>query len=167
MAHRWRLEIVLMTVAPVFVRRLFGRGVGKPSGDLTFGQRVADGLASLIGSWRFIIAQTAILAAWVALNAFGIARFDIYPFILLNLFLSFQAAYATPILLMSQNRQAEIDRQTLQEDLAIDKAEEASLRGVNARLDLITDVLAELLLRSPPRALPAEPKAARKKAPKK
>jgi len=131
-----------MTVAPVFFRRLLGRGTAKKG--LTFGQKVADGLAALIGSWRFIIAQTIILAAWVALNAFGFAHFDMYPFILLNLFLSFQAAYATPILLMSQNRQAEIDRSTLNEDLETDRAEATDILAIKA-------ALAEILLRLPPK----------------
>ena len=77
----------------------------------TVGQRVADGVARTMGSWRFIIIQSAILAAWVVLNTVGIIRhWDGYPFILLNLALSFQAAYAAPIIMMSQERQEAKDR---------------------------------------------------------
>ena len=79
--------------------------------DRTFGQRAADGFAKAAGSWRFIIIQSIILAVWILLNVTAwIHRWDIYPFILLNLCLSFQAAYAAPIIMMSQNRQAARDR---------------------------------------------------------
>ncbi|MGC4192502.1 MAG: DUF1003 domain-containing protein [Thermomicrobiales bacterium] len=61
-----------------------------------------------MGSWRFIIIQTAILISWIALNVIGWTHhWDPYPFILLNLALSFQAAYSAPIIMMSQNRQAQ------------------------------------------------------------
>jgi uncharacterized membrane protein len=78
----------------------------------TTGERAADGVAAAMGSWRFIIIQSAIVAAWIALNLVAVARhFDPYPFILLNLLFSTQAAYAAPIIMMSQNRQAAKDRQ--------------------------------------------------------
>jgi uncharacterized membrane protein len=75
------------------------------------GERAADAVAVAMGSWRFIIIQSAIGAAWVALNLVAVLRhFDPYPFILLNLLFSTQAAYAAPIIMMSQNRQASKDR---------------------------------------------------------
>lgn len=75
------------------------------------GQRVADAFAAMMGSWSFIICQSAILIVWVTLNVVGwVQAWDPYPFILLNLTLSFQAAYAAPIIMMSQNRQADKDR---------------------------------------------------------
>jgi uncharacterized membrane protein len=78
----------------------------------TTGERAADAVAAAMGSWRFIIIQSAIVAAWIALNLVAIFRhFDPYPFILLNLLFSTQAAYAAPIIMMSQNRQATKDRQ--------------------------------------------------------
>ena len=78
----------------------------------TSGERAADAVAAAMGSWRFIIIQSAIVAAWIALNLVAILRhFDPYPFILLNLLFSTQAAYAAPIIMMSQNRQAAKDRQ--------------------------------------------------------
>jgi len=86
----------------------------------TFGERAADRFAAVVGSWPFIIAQTAILLGWVVLNvvAWSLA-WDPYPFILLNLVLSFQAAYASPIIMMSQNRQARLNEQRNRLDLQI------------------------------------------------
>jgi uncharacterized membrane protein len=78
----------------------------------TTGDRAADAVAVAIGSWRFIIIQSVIVAAWIILNLVAVLRhFDPYPFILLNLLFSTQAAYAAPIIMMSQNRQAAKDRQ--------------------------------------------------------
>ena len=75
----------------------------------TLGERIADGFAAVVGSWTFIIIQSGLLLAWIALNvAQLVSPWDPYPFILLNLALSFQAAYATPIIMMSQNRQSRI-----------------------------------------------------------
>ena len=75
------------------------------------GDAIADGVCRLMGSWRFIIAQTVIVAGWVALNlAAVLAHWDPYPFILLNLLFSTQAAYAAPVIMMAQNRQAAKDR---------------------------------------------------------
>jgi uncharacterized membrane protein len=75
-----------------------------------FAERAADTVAGIVGSWRFILIQSALLFAWIAFNALSSARVDPYPFILLNLLLSFQAAYTAPVIMMSQNRQADIDR---------------------------------------------------------
>jgi len=79
--------------------------------SLTFGQRLADSVANGMGSWRFIIIQTVIVLLWMILNLIAyIYHWDPYPFILLNLLFSTQAAYAAPIIMMSQNRQNERDR---------------------------------------------------------
>ena len=99
------------------------------SETLTFGSRIADKVASNMGSWRFIIIQTIIVAIWMLLNVFAyISHWDPYPFILMNLFLSAQAAYllnllfstqaayAAPIIMMAQNRQNERDRVQAQAD---------------------------------------------------
>ena len=87
---------------------------------LSMGQRTADAFASLIGSWRFIIVQSILLMIWMALNlAAWVNHWDPYPFILLNLVLSFQAAFAGPIIMMSQNRQTEKDRIAAQLDYEI------------------------------------------------
>jgi uncharacterized membrane protein len=86
----------------------------------TTGERVADVVTSWIGSWPFLIIQSLLLFAWMIVNLVGWWRhWDPYPFILLNLVLSFQAAYATPVIMMSQNRQARIDDRRNRLDLQI------------------------------------------------
>lgn len=86
----------------------------------TFGAKLADNIANFVGSWPFIIIQSILLIIWVVLNVLKVVGFDPYPFILLNLFLSFQAAYATPMILMSGNRRADKDRKQAALDLKID-----------------------------------------------
>jgi uncharacterized membrane protein len=86
----------------------------------TTGERVADRFATVVGSWPFIIGQSVVLAIWVILNLLAWTRhWDPYPFILLNLALSFQAAYASPIIMMSQNRQGRLAERRNQLDLQI------------------------------------------------
>ncbi|HWD60601.1 MAG TPA: DUF1003 domain-containing protein [Stellaceae bacterium] len=83
------------------------------------GERIADQVASFIGSWRFIIIQSVIFFVWVVVNTiwlFDRYQWDPYPFILFNLFMSAEAAYSSPLILMSQNRQAERDRVQAQHD---------------------------------------------------
>ena len=83
----------------------------------TFGQRVADSVANGMGSWTFIIWQTIFVLIWMALNVVGfVSHWDVYPFILLNLIFSTQAAYAAPIIMMAQNRQNQRDRVQADED---------------------------------------------------
>ena len=86
-----------------------------------FSIKLADKISEFIGSWRFIIIQSTILTIWVILNIIGLFHFDPYPFILLNLFLSFEAAYATPLILMSATRQSEKDRAHLLHDVELDQ----------------------------------------------
>ena len=89
----------------------------KHTSSLNFGDRLADSVANGMGSWKFIIWQTAIVVIWMALNIVGfIEHWDAYPFILLNLIFSTQAAYAAPIIMMSQNRQNQRDRIQAQDD---------------------------------------------------
>lgn len=78
-----------------------------------FGQRIADSVANVVGSWPFIITQSLILAMWITWNNNAVKKyqFDPAPYVLMNLVLSTQAAFATPLILMSQRRQSEIDRQ--------------------------------------------------------
>ena len=84
--------------------------------EATVGDRLADRMAGFLGSWRFIIGQTLFMVAWITFNAIGVFKlhWDPYPFIFLNLILSFQATYAGPILLLAANRQAQKDRLTLE-----------------------------------------------------
>jgi len=84
--------------------------------DSTLGERLADRVAAVIGSWPFIIGQSALMVVWVYFNVWAIfiRHWDPYPFILLNLVLSFQATYAGPIVLLAGNRQSQKDRITLE-----------------------------------------------------
>ena len=97
---------------------------------LTKGDRIADRVAAFIGSWAFIIGQSGIMAAWIVVNTlalFGFMRFDEYPFVFLNLFMSAEAAFATPLILMSQNRSAERDREHAQTDFEVNVAAKAEI----------------------------------------
>jgi uncharacterized membrane protein len=86
----------------------------------TFGETVADLVARVVGSWTFLIVQSVILGIWMILNLVGAwMHWDPYPFILLNLVLSFQAAFATPIILMSQNRQGRLNDRRNHLDLQV------------------------------------------------
>lgn len=106
--------------------------------QLTFGQRIADIVATTMGSWRFIIAQSIILTLWVILNVIAwIQHWDPYPFILLNLALSFQAAYAAPFIMISQNRQAERDRHQAEEDFRTNVEAEQRIEDLQRRLAAI------------------------------
>jgi uncharacterized membrane protein len=107
---------------------------------LTPGQRVADAVARTMGSWPFIIIQSTLLVAWIALNtALALTHhWDPYPFILLNLALSFQAAYAAPFIMMSQNRQSAKDRLHAEEDYRINCKAEAEVATIHGRLEHLT-----------------------------
>jgi uncharacterized membrane protein len=115
---------------------------------LSFGDRAADTFANAMGSWTFIIIQSLVLAIWVILNVIGwIRHWDPYPFILLNLALSFQAAYAAPIIMMSQNRQADKDRLMAEHDYEINTKAEDELKAVMVHLEAQDDMMLELLRR--------------------
>jgi len=119
----------------------------KHTSGLTFGQRTADKFASVMGSWKFIIIQTLIVLVWMGLNIIGyINSWDPYPFILLNLLFSTQAAYAAPILMMSQNRQNERDRLHAEEDFNTNKKAEKEIEELQIALSRIErDKLDEIL----------------------
>jgi uncharacterized membrane protein len=104
------------------------------------GERIADVVTATVGSWRFIIVQSCLLAVWIILNIMAwVAHWDPYPFILLNLALSFQAAYATPFILMSQNRQSTIDRNKAQQDLDCDLKAEIEIELLHEKLDSLRE----------------------------
>jgi len=103
--------------------------------QMTFGQRVADKVADTIGSWRFIITQSIILVTWITLNVIAQVNhwgwaWDIYPFILLNLALSFQAAYSGPVIMMSQNRQSLKDRLAAEVDHQVNTKAEIEINNL-------------------------------------
>ena len=105
---------------------------------MNFGQRLADSVAAGMGSWRFIIIQTLIVALWMALNVVAfIDHWDPYPYILLNLLFSTQAAYAAPIIMMAQNRQNERDRAQANEDFRTNVEAKKEIEELQLRLNAI------------------------------
>jgi uncharacterized membrane protein len=101
------------------------------------GQKIADTIADVVGSWKFIIIQSGILFAWIVLNVIlpKQLQWDPYTFTLLNLFLSFQAAYTAPIIMMSQNRQNQIDRKRAEEDYHVNKQAEKEIEIIQTQID--------------------------------
>lgn len=110
----------------------------------TFGQRLADRVAAFGGSWTFIIIFAAILCSWVLLNSFILARrgdsFDVYPYILLNLFLSMLAAVQAPVILMSQNRQGVKDRLDAAHDYEVNLKAELEILSLHEKLDELREM---------------------------
>jgi uncharacterized membrane protein len=108
--------------------------------DLTIGQSIADTVAATMGSWRFIIIQSVILLVWIVLNITAyVQQWDPYPFILLNLALSFQAAYAAPFIMMSQNRQQDIDRKQAENDYQINIKAELEIELLHQKIDQLRE----------------------------
>ena len=115
---------------------------------LTVGQKVADAVANGMGSWTFIIIQASFLLLWIIVNSVIVfLRFDPPPFILLNLILSFQAGFAAPVIMMSQNRQAEKDRLTAQNDYNTDCKGEQEIRHIMEHLDHQDDLILQIVRR--------------------
>ena len=108
---------------------------------LTPGQSLADKVARFGGSWTFIIAFLFVLFVWIAFNAMVIENliFDPYPFILMNLILSCIAALQAPVIMMSQNRQEEKDRQRAQNDYIINLKAELEVRSLHKKMDLLLE----------------------------
>lgn len=126
-----RLLVELRTM-----RRRLRAATEAPRHELTLGQKIADQVAATMGSWKFIIIQTTILVVWIVLNITAyVQRWDPYPFILLNLALSFQAAYAAPFIMMSQNRQQDIDRKEAENDHQINIKAELEIELLHQKLD--------------------------------
>jgi len=138
-AHLHQAELALLDELRKLRRKLRQRDLAA-EGDLTLGQRVADRVAANMGSWRFIIIQSVLLTVWVALNITAwIRHWDPYPFILLNLALSFQAAYAAPIIMMAQNRQQDIDRAAAENDYKINIKAELEIELLHQKLDQLRE----------------------------
>lgn len=114
---------------------------------LNFGQRLADAVASGMGSWRFIIIQTIIVVLWMVLNVVAfLSHWDPYPFILLNLLFSTQAAYAAPIIMMAQNRQSERDRVQALDDYQTNITAKKEIEELQIKLNTIeTEKLDKIL----------------------
>lgn len=121
--------------------------------QMSFAERIADRVASLVGSWPFILVQTGLLLLWIAANLWLVSHhdplkaWDPYPFILLNLALSFQAAYTGPIVMMSQNRQSAKDRLEARDDYQCNLKAEEEIRVIMEHLVHQDEVLQEILRR--------------------
>ncbi|ATQ73205.1 cyclic nucleotide-binding protein [Massilia violaceinigra] len=120
-----------------------------PEDDATFGQRAADAVARFGGSWTFIMLFALVLVSWVVLNSFLLTRggakpFDPFPYILLNLFLSMLASIQAPVILMSQNRQGEIDRLNAQNDYEINLKAELEIMALHEKMDAFKLQLVEM-----------------------
>lgn len=113
--------------------------------QLTLGQRTADWVANAMGSWTFIVIQSALLGLWVVLNVIAwIKHWDPYPFILMNLVLSMQAAYAAPVIMMSQNRQAVKDRLEAHNDFLINQKAEQEIRAIMEHLEAQNQAITQI-----------------------
>lgn len=118
--------------------------------ELTFGQRLADRVATFGGSWRFILIFGGLLISWTILNTelLGKTAFDPYPYVFLNLLLSMIAAFQAPVMLMSQNRQSTRDRQAAENDYAVNLKAEIEIMALHEKFDTLRiEQLAELLER--------------------
>ena len=125
--------------------------------ELTRGQHVADLVAKVVGSWPFIICQSIIIIIWLTVNAYLVYKvsfdpayfqaWDPYPFILLNLVLSFQAAYTGPVVMMSQNRQAEKDRLLAEHDYQVNLKAEQEIEELMKHLNHQDEIMACILSR--------------------
>lgn len=114
--------------------------VKREEAPLSLGERMADWVAERVGSWHFILIQSALLVLWISANVLAwVHAWDPYPFILLNLVLSFQAAYTAPIIMMSQNRSAAIDRQRAQDDYDINIKAELEIELLHQKIDLMRE----------------------------
>ena len=117
--------------------------------QMTFGQRMADRLAELAGSWNFIIIFLGLILIWVALNASQLLfhAFDPYPFILLNLFLSLLAGLQAPVIMMSQNRQEDRDRLRAENDYEVNLKAELEIEQLHQKMDELRETQWQDLLR--------------------
>ena len=117
-------------------KNLRAQQTDEPAERLTVGQKLADVIAENMGSWRFIIVQSIILFFWIVLNVTAfVQKWDPYPFIFLNLMLSFQAAYAAPFIMMSQNRQQDIDRKKAEGDYNVNIKAELEIELLHQKID--------------------------------
>lgn len=114
--------------------------------NATYGQRLADSVARVGGSWPFVIGACIVIAIWTGLNGILSGSFDPYPFILLNLVLSCTAALQAPIIMMSQNRASVRDRKAAEQDFQVNLKSELEITALHAKLDHLMQVRWESLL---------------------
>jgi uncharacterized membrane protein len=142
------LEKSLLTTSLTTNTTLTDKIDGEDQHELSFGQHIADKVATFGGSWTFIISFLVFITLWIATNVFWLINkgFDPYPFILLNLILSCIAAFQAPVIMMSQNRQEEKDRERAKKDYMINLKSELEIRILHEKIDhFIMDQHHELL----------------------
>ncbi|MEY3743972.1 MAG: hypothetical protein RLZZ541_1027 [Pseudomonadota bacterium] len=114
--------------------------VEQPKSGLTTGQKISDAVAKTVGSWKFIIIQSICIMGWITYNSINNTNvWDPYPYILLNLMLSFQAAYTAPAIMMSQNRLSEIDRQQANNDFEVNVKAELEIELLHQKIDMMKE----------------------------
>jgi uncharacterized membrane protein len=129
------VRLFAKTVRPGVVKELTKKMENKAVKPTTVGQRAADGVASFGGSWKFIFLFAGFLAVWVLFNVYLVHyAFDRPPFILLNLCLSFIAAFQAPFIMMSQNRQGDVDRSRAIADFEVNVKSELEIADVQQHL---------------------------------
>jgi uncharacterized membrane protein len=146
--QRQSIDLVTQSIAK---RSSITRSQMEEPDDSTFGERAADAVARFGGSWTFIIVFGLVLLAWIGTNSYllvenGHKAFDPYPYILLNLFLSMLASVQAPLILMSQNRQAAIDRENVQNDYEVNLKAELEIMALHEKVDALTEQHKEQLL---------------------
>jgi len=121
-----------------------------PVDNLTRGEKISDMVAHFGGSWTFIISFFLFLVLWIIFNTYAFQRykFDVYPFILLNLILSCIAAVQAPIIMMSQNRQEDKDRKRSENDYMINLKSEMEIRLLHQKIDLLIEEQIKILFDS-------------------
>jgi uncharacterized membrane protein len=129
-------------LAHLLMRKPIARDINEQlEKEATFGQRIADRVAALGGSWTFIFAFLAMMLVWMLFNLEKTKPFDPYPFILLNLVLSCLAALQAPVIMMSQNRQNARDRLDARHDYEVNMKAELEIERLHARIDeLLTEI---------------------------
>ena len=130
-------EVEKQVIQSVSKNTMISTEVEEDEQEITFGQKLADKVAEFGGSWGFIIFFMTFLVAWILLNVFWLSHhgFDPYPFILLNLILSCIAAIQAPVIMMSQNRQEEKDRERAKKDYKINLKSELEIRELHEKID--------------------------------
>lgn len=148
----------------ILQRQFSANTLKKDNGKLTFGQKAADGIAKFAGSWTFIFVFLLVIVIWMLSNVILLATkaFDPYPFILLNLLLSCVAAIQAPLIMMSQNRQEEKDRQRAENDYIVNLKSEIIIEDLHKKLDEIIKNQKLMLKENPAAAQPPRQKQAEK-----
>jgi uncharacterized membrane protein len=132
----------------LILQRQFSKNTDRKDPEkLTFGQTAADGIARFAGSWTFIILFVMVILVWICVNVFFLFHsFDPYPFILLNLVLSCVAALQAPLIMMSQNRQEEKDRQRAENDYIVNLKSEIIVEDLHRKIDALLENQEKILL---------------------